>query len=151
MEFRSLATDDHDTLSERGPNLRVIEITDSVSIPLDELEFRFSRGGGPGGQHVNRSATRVELLFRVSGSPSLTTRQQDLVRERLAGRIDDEGVLRVVAHSERSQLRNREEALERFQMLLRRSLHVRKERRLEGKRRRSEVKLSRRRLGGGDG
>jgi len=141
----------------------MVKITDSVSIPLSELEFRFSRGGGPGGQHVNRSATRVELLYRVAGSPSLTIRQQELVLQRLAGRIDDKGVLRVVAQSERSQLRNREEALERLQLLLRRSLHVRrrrrrsnvprwaKQRRLDEKRKRSEVKRNRRLSGREDG
>jgi ribosome-associated protein len=135
---------------------KVVPITESLTIPLSELEFRFSRGGGPGGQHVNRSATRVELRFDVARSASLSEDQRLRLVERLGGRIDGNGLLRVVAHSERSQLHNRQEAVERFQALLRQALHVRKrrrrskvpswakERRLAQKRRRGEIKRDRR-------
>jgi len=139
-------------------NEELLRITDSLSIPLSELEFRFSRSRGPGGQHVNRSATRVELLFNVARSPSLTEVQRQRLLKRLAGRIDSEGMLRVVAQSERSQLRNRQEAIARFQALLQQALreHKRrrltkvprwaKERRLAAKRRRSEIKRYRRKV-----
>lgn len=139
-------------------NEELVWITDQLAIPLAELEFRFSRSGGPGGQHVNRSATRVELRFDVAHSPSLSEEQRQRALERLAGRLDSEGVLRVVAESERSQWRNRQEAVERFRMLLRQALHIprrrrrtrlpawAKERRLAEKRRRSEIKRHRGRV-----
>ena len=144
-------------------NQEILPITDQLAIPLSELGFRFSRSGGPGGQHVNRTATRVELLFDVANSPSLTEEQRQLLLERLSGRIDSEGILRVAAQSERSQLRNRQEAIERLQTLLRQALHIPKrrrrskvprwarERRLAEKRRRSETKRYRRKVRGDDG
>lgn len=141
-------------------NEELLPITDHLAIPLSELRFRFSRSRGPGGQHVNRSATRVELLFDVAHSPSLSEEQRERLLKRLAGRIDSEGVLRVVAQSERSQLRNRQEAIARFQELLQQALRKRKrrrptkaprwakERRLAAKRRRSEIKRYRRKVTG---
>jgi ribosome-associated protein len=136
-------------------NEEVVPITPDLAIPSAELDFRFSRSGGPGGQHVNRSATRVELRFDVAGSASLSEAQRLRLTERLGGRIDGQGVLHVVAQSERSQFHNRQEAVERFQTLLRQALAVRKrrrrskvprwaqERRLTQKRRRSEIKRTR--------
>ena len=133
----------------------LLVINNQVSIPLAELSFRFSRSSGPGGQHVQKSSTRVELLFDVANSPSLSESQRARVLERLSGYIDSAGVLRLVAQSERSQLRNREEAVTRFQALMRRALKRRKrrkptrptaaskERRLREKRRRSEIKQQR--------
>jgi ribosome-associated protein len=127
-------------------------INDELSIPVAELSLRFSRSSGPGGQHVQKSSTRVELLFDVADSPSLTTAQRARVQERLAGYIDSNGILHLVAQSERSQLRNREEVIARFEMLMRRSLVRRKrrrptrptvasrEQRLHEKQRRSRIK-----------
>ena len=144
-------------------NQEILPITDQLAIPLSELGFRFSRSGGPGGQHVNRTATRVELLFDVAHSPSLTEEQRQRLLKRLAGRIDSEGILRVAAQSERSQLRNRQEAIERLQTLLRQALHIPKrrrrskvprwarERRLAEKRWRSETKRYRHKVRGDDG
>ena len=144
-------------------NQEILPITDQLAVPLSELRFRFSRSGGPGGQHVNRTATRVELLFDVAHSPSLTEEQRQRLLKRLAGRIDSEGILRVAAQSERSQLRNRQEAIERLQTLLRQALYIPKrrrrsrvprwarERRLAEKRRRSEAKRYRRKVRGDDG
>jgi len=138
-------------------NEGAVRITDTVSIPLSELRFRFARSSGPGGQHVNRSATQVELLFDVAGSPSLNEAQRRRVLRRLKSRIDKEGVLHLVSQRFRSQLRNREEVVERFQRLMREALRVPKrrlpthptqasrERRLEEKRRRSEIKEGRQR------
>lgn len=144
------------TFAEKSQN--EIRITRELAIPLSELEFRFSRSGGPGGQRVNRRETRVELLFDIQHSPSLNDAQRARLLTRLASHIDSEGILRIVATTYRSQLRNREEALERFVQLLRRGLHVPRQRfptkpspqsiqqRLEQKRRRAEIKAQRKRI-----
>lgn len=132
-----------------------IAINDQVRIPLSELDFRFSRSSGPGGQHVQKTSTRVELLFDVARSPSLDDEQRARILSRLANHVDSEGVLHLAAQSERSQWRNRQEAVARFQELLRRALARRRQRRatsptaasrekrLEQKRRRSQVKRQR--------
>lgn len=137
-------------------NENAVRITDTVSIPISELQFRFARSSGPGGQHVNRSATQVELLFDVAGSPSLDEVQRRRVLRKLKSRIDKEGVLHLISQETRSQFRNREEVVERFQELMREALRVPKsrrptrpsrgarERRLEDKRRRSGTKRDRR-------
>jgi len=134
---------------------KVLRITDTLSIPLSELRFRFSRSSGPGGQHVNRSATRVELLFDVASSPSLTEAQRERALKALAPYIDSEGVLHLVSQAFRSQLRNREEVVEHFRTLMHKAMRVPKrrrptrpsrtaqERRLVSKRRRSEIKRQR--------
>jgi ribosome-associated protein len=134
---------------------KVLRITNTLTIPLSELRFRFARSSGPGGQHVNRSATRVELLFDVAGSPSLTEAQRERALKALAPYIDSDGVLHLISQTFRSQFRNREEAVERFQTLMRRAMKVPKrrrparpsraarERRLASKRRRSEIKRQR--------
>jgi ribosome-associated protein len=123
-----------------------IRVTRSVSIPLSEIAFRYSRSSGPGGQHAQKSETRVEALFDVEASSGLTDRQKHRV-VRKAG-----PVLRAIAQDERSQARNRELAVERITDALRSALHVERrrvatkpskaavERRLEQKRRRSATK-----------
>jgi ribosome-associated protein len=128
----------------------VLRVTSSCAIPLDELEWRFGPAGGPGGQHANRAHTRAEVRFDVEASPSLGPRQ----RARLLERVGP--VVRVAADDERSQLRNRELALERLRSRLADALRVQRprrpttptvaarQRRLEEKRRRSEVKRLRR-------
>jgi ribosome-associated protein len=132
-----------------------LRISDELSIPLAELTYRASRAGGPGGQHVNTSATRVELSFDVSASPSLSAAQRARILERLANRIDSAGVLRLVSGTRRSQLRNREDVTARFARLLAAALKERtprrrttvpraaSEARLKSKRTRSEVKRQR--------
>jgi ribosome-associated protein len=119
-------------------------VTPECSIDLDEVEVRFSPSGGPGGQHANRSNTRVELRFDVAGSPSLDEGQ----RRRIRSRLGDE--VRVVADDERSQLRNRAIAVDRLRIRLADALKVQrrrrptrpsaaaKTRRLDAKRRRGE-------------
>ena len=136
-------------------NDSVLRITDTVFIPTSELSFRFARSSGPGGQHVNRSATQVELLFDVANSPSLSETQQRRVLRKLRSRIDKAGILHLFSQETRSQLRNREEVVERFRKLMREALHVprrrrptrpsraARERRLREKRRRSEAKRDR--------
>lgn len=138
----------------------ILRINDEVGIPLTELSFRFSRSSGPGGQHVQKSSTRVELLFDVANSPSLTEMQRSRVRERLTGHVDSAGILHVVSQSERSQLLNREQVITRFQSLMRQALKRRKrrkpthpsaesmERRLRTKRHRGEIKKRRAKVRG---
>ena len=125
-------------------------MTKTVAIPVSEIELRFSRSSGPGGQHAQKTETRVEAVFDVDASAGLTTAQKERVRRR-AGTV-----LRAVAQDERSQSRNRELAIERLVAALRDALKVERrrrptkptaasrERRLEQKRRRSELKQQRR-------
>ena len=133
-------------------------INSELAIPLSELQFHFVRSSGPGGQHVNRSATQVELTFDVANSPSLTEEQRQRVLLSLRNRIDSRGVLHITNQTLRSQHQNREEAMARFCELLRRALRTprarrptrpsaaARERRLTQKRERSEIKRSRWRL-----
>jgi ribosome-associated protein len=126
-----------------------------LRLPLAELRFRFSRSSGPGGQHVNRSETRVELLFDVLNSPTLTEHQRTRILSRLAGQIDNEGVLHIFSSTTRSQAENRVDAMRRLQALLAAALkrHKRRigtrptaasrERRMAGKRQRAETKQAR--------
>lgn len=128
----------------------------TLRIPASELEVRFSASGGPGGQHANKAATRVELRFDVEASAVLHPRQRDRIVERLGS------VVRVVVDDERSQLRNRALAEQRLAARLASALRVESprhatrpgrgavERRLQAKRRRAETKAARRRpLGDG--
>lgn len=106
-----------------------IIINRDLEIPLDELAFRFSRSGGPGGQHANRSETRVELIFDLAGSPSLTEAQRELLLDRLSRMVDREGLLHLASRRSRSQHQNRQAVIARFQALLQRALRQRKRRR----------------------
>jgi ribosome-associated protein len=133
-----------------------LEITPALLLPLAELEFRATRSGGPGGQHVNTSSTRVEVWWDLRASPTLSDDQRARLLERLSSRLDGEGRLRVVASDSRSQHRNRETATERLRELVAAALAVRKPRkrtnptraskaaRREAKRRRSALKRDRR-------
>lgn len=89
-----------------------------MEIPDDEIEFRASRAGGPGGQNVNRRATRVEARWNVLESPSLSAEGRKRILQRLAKRIGKDGVLRVVVEEERSQGRNKEIAADRLRRLV---------------------------------
>lgn len=136
----------------------LLAINDALWIPRAELAYRATRSGGPGGQHVNTSSTRVELAWDVAGSPSLSDAQRALIREKLANRISGEGVLQLSASEHRSQHQNREAVTERFVELVRQALVVPKKRkktrpskaareaRLHAKRHRSEIKRRRRSL-----
>lgn len=133
-----------------------IRLGGGVSIPEEELEVSFARSGGPGGQHVNTSSTKVELRFDLAGTPSLDTTQKQRVQAALGGRITKEGVLVLTSSEHRSQTRNREAAVARFVSLVsdalrpprqrRRTRPTRrsKERRLEAKRQQSQKKALRR-------
>ena len=105
-----------------------LRITATVTIPLAELHFQFSRSSGPGGQHVNRTASQVELTFDMLGSPSLNEAQRARVLTKLKSYIDTRGVLHLTSQTTRSQHRNRAEVIERFASLLQRALYVPKRR-----------------------
>jgi ribosome-associated protein len=123
-----------------------IRVTRSVVLPPAEVRFRTSRSSGPGGQHAQKSETRVEAIFDVEASEALSEAQ----KRRVVGRVGH--VVRAIAQDERSQARNRELALERVVEQLRAALRVERkrvptkptaaarERRLEQKRRRSQTK-----------
>lgn len=98
------------------------------TIPQDELRFRAVSSGGPGGQHVNRTATKVAVLWDVANSTSLSDAQRRRLMSRLANRIDTTGVLRVAAAERRSQLQNREMAIRRINQIVRDALRVPKPR-----------------------
>jgi ribosome-associated protein len=136
----------------------VLEIDGNVWVPRAELTYRATRSGGPGGQHVNTSSTRVELAWDVGASPSVTDEQRSRIREKLANRINGEGVLLLAASEHRSQHQNKEAVTARFVELVRQALVVPKARkktrpsraareaRLHAKKQRSEKKRMRRSL-----
>jgi ribosome-associated protein len=128
-----------------------LRVNDELTIPLDEIELRASRSSGPGGQHANVTASRIEAVFDVADSPTLTDAQRHRLREKLGDRVS------AVAQDARSQARNRELALERLREKLTAGLvrpkrrrptkpsRAARERRLEQKRRTSKRKEQRRR------
>jgi ribosome-associated protein len=97
----------------------MIEITDQVSIPEEELRFTASLSSGPGGQNVNKVSSRITLWFDVVNSPTLSPEQKELITRHLGNRIGKDGLLRVISQQTRSQAENRELAIERFVELLR--------------------------------
>jgi ribosome-associated protein len=127
-----------------------LQVTDELRIPLDEIELRASRSSGPGGQHANVTASRIEAVFDIEGSRTLSEDQRDRLLRRLGARVT------AVAQDARSQARNRELALERLRQKLEAGLRrpkprrptrpsrAARERRLEQKRRTSERKRKRR-------
>ena len=133
-----------------------IRVNEQVVIPRDELVARATRSGGAGGQHVNTSSTRIELVWNVQESRALTDEQRERVLRKLSSRLDGDRNLRVVASDRRSQRQNRESAEARMADLVREALIVPKKRRptkpsraakqarLESKRRLSDKKRERR-------
>lgn len=133
-----------------------IVVNSALTIPLSELSFRFSRSGGPGGQNVNKVSTRVEVEFDIDRSPSLPEAQRQRLLRKLEQRLDSGGVLRIQVDDTRSQWQNRQIAVERLARILSEALKVQKRRiptrrtassnsrRLEGKKRRGNLKRGRR-------
>ena len=131
-------------------------VNDRLAIPRHELTARASRAGGAGGQHVNTSSTRIELLWNVRTSAVLDDETRERLLARLDTKLDGEGTLRVVASDRRSQRQNRESAEERLVGMVRRALVVQKkrrptkpsraakEKRISEKKRRGETKAARR-------
>lgn len=105
-----------------------IEINSTVIIPEKDLHFQFTRASGPGGQNVNKVSSRVELLFDVSASSSLSEMEKETIRSKLKTRLDSGGVLHIASQESRSQWKNRASAVEKFAELLRGALAVRKKR-----------------------
>ncbi|HJP33666.1 MAG: alternative ribosome rescue aminoacyl-tRNA hydrolase ArfB [Candidatus Latescibacteria bacterium] len=91
-----------------------VELPGGVRIPLAELDFAFVRSPGPGGQHVNKTSTRVELRFHLTGSPSLPEALRDRCRTRLQSRLNADGELVIASSRHRSQTRNRVDCIARF-------------------------------------
>ncbi len=134
-----------------------LPVTSRLVIPADELEVGFARSGGPGGQNVNKVASKVQLRWDLRASRVLSEGQRHLLLKRLGGRLVGDGELLVQAATHREQSRNLEEARERLADLVREALAERKRRkatrptrssqrrRLENKRHRSRIKQDRRR------
>ena len=141
---------DHDPLS--GP----LRVSSQLTIPANELAFHATRAGGPGGQHVNTSSTRIELTWCIPTSSTLTDAQRERLLTRLATRLDSSGTIRIVSAETRSQRQNRLRALERLAETLAAALVVPKtrkktrptrgsvEQRLSEKKRQTERKSNRR-------
>ena len=133
----------------------MIHVMPGVSIPEDELHFDASRSGGPGGQNVNKVSTRVTLTFDVNASTALSADQKSTIMQKLASRINKEGVLRVISQRTRSQELNRADATERFSELIREALTPQRKRiktrvprtaharRVEEKKKRAVIKQAR--------
>ena len=133
-----------------------LPVNASLAIPRAELQYRASRSGGAGGQHVNTSSTRIELLWDLTHSVAVSDEQRQLLLEKLRARLDADGNVRVVASDRRSQLQNRESAEERLVDIVGRALVIPKKRkatrptkaakqkRLNEKKRRSQQKRDRR-------
>lgn len=134
-----------------------LDVASGVRIPMSEIQLSAISGGGPGGQHVNKSATRIALQWNVRTSGALRDEQRARVLEKLSSRVDSEGFVRIVAGEYRSQQQNRRAALERLQQLIARALIVPRvrratrptrgsiEERLTSKKRNAERKQQRRR------
>jgi ribosome-associated protein len=134
----------------------LLTVNESLSIPRTELDVRVSRSSGAGGQHVNKTSSRVEIFWNILGSRAVSEEQRSRLREKLASRLTTEGSIRVVASDMRSQSRNRELAEERLADLVRRALLIprkrratkptraAKEARLDSKKRHSTKKRDRR-------
>jgi ribosome-associated protein len=105
-----------------------IAISESVEIPMSEIDFQFSPSRGPGGQHVNRSNTRATLLFDVAKSPSLDEQTRKHLLQELDSRLDKQGVLHITSQDTRSQTRNREAAIARFVAIMSEALEEKPER-----------------------
>jgi ribosome-associated protein len=133
-----------------------ISINPELAIPRAELDYRATRAGGPGGQHVNTSSTKVELLWDVTKSNAIHDEQRALITQKLRKRIGEDGVLRLTSAASRSQHQNKEDVTARFARILADALRVPKRRkktkvpraakeaRLRAKKNRSRVKQQRR-------
>lgn len=146
-----------DTETDDGPR-DVLTVSASVRIPRTELEVRATRSGGPGGQHVNTSSTKIELRWNPGRSVALSEAQRERLLASLSTKLDGDGWLRLTASEHRSQLQNREAAEARLVAIVKGALVVPKVRRptqptytsrvkrLEGKSQRSDVKQQRKRI-----
>jgi ribosome-associated protein len=144
-----------DTAPGAVPDHALLRVTDDLVIPLAELDYRASRSGGAGGQHVNTSSTRIEVELNVATSPSFSDSQRARILEKLATRIDSAGILRLTSSGSRSQFQNKEDVTARLARILADALkeqkprrktkmpRAAKEARLQEKKKRSQVKKDR--------
>jgi ribosome-associated protein len=124
-----------------------IAVNESLIIPDAELDVKASRSSGAGGQHVNKTSSRIEIGWNIEDSRVLSEEQKQILRERLASRISGEGALRIVASEMRSQRQNRERAEARLADLIRRALTPRKKRKPTRRPRRAdEARLASKKL-----
>jgi ribosome-associated protein len=107
----------------------LLAVNDSLSIPRSELDIRVSRASGAGGQHVNKTSSRVEIFWNIPGSRALSDEQRTRLLDKLSSRLTTEGSIRVVASDMRSQSRNRDLAEERLAEIVRRALLIPRKRR----------------------
>jgi ribosome-associated protein len=107
----------------------ILNVVPGLSIPRSEIQYRATRAGGAGGQHVNTSSTRIELLWDLNRSTAVSDEQRERIRTKLAARLDSDGMVRVVASDRRSQGQNKQSADERLVELVKHALHVAKKRR----------------------
>lgn len=133
----------------------VVQINDGLWIPRAELTYKATRSGGPGGQHVNTTSSRVELAWDVDASPSLSDAQRARIRDKLANRINNEGVLQLSSSEQRSQHQNKDSVTARFAEMLAEALVIpkvrkrtrpsraSKEKRLQAKKQRAQTKKMR--------
>ncbi len=133
----------------------LLRINNHTFIPLSELNFSAARSSGPGGQHVNKTSTKVLLEFDVFNSPNLTDEQKQIIQEKLENRITKDGGLQISSQQYRSQSANKQDAIGKFVEMLEEALRPRKKRRrkrisqaarharLQAKRHRSEIKKMR--------
>lgn len=133
-----------------------IKITNRVRVPASEVELSYARSGGPGGQHVNKTASKVQLRWNARTSSALSDADRELLEKRLASKLTKDGELVVASEKHRDQGRNVDDAVERFALLVRRAIRrptprkktrpsrAARERRLRSKRHRSDLKRQRR-------
>jgi ribosome-associated protein len=105
-----------------------LHVDETLTIPRSELAVRASRSSGAGGQHVNKTSSRIEISWNIAASSALSDDQRDRLLARLSSRLSDEGAIRVVASDTRSQLRNREAAEKRLAETIAKALIVQKKR-----------------------
>ena len=139
-----------------------IRVTDRVRVFPHEVSLSYARSGGPGGQHVNKTSTKVLLRWNLETTGALTEEQRERVRTKLAARLTEDGELLVTSEAYRDQSRNVDDAIRKFAAVLREALRVprprkatrptraSKRRRLDAKRRRGDIKRQRRRPRGDD-
>ena len=138
------------------PETDAIVVSDRVQIPRSELQISFTRSSGPGGQHVNKTSTRAEIAFDLKNSPSISEDHRLWLGKQLQSKLDTEGILHIAAQEYRSQLRNKEAAIQRLQTMLQEAIKRPKKRkrskptrsavesRLKSKKKAGEIKKQRR-------